>query len=65
MHPLLAVLESREGPTTPTESMLWDKYINAHVGNEAGAFARILVRDIPASPLSSVAGLQALVPEDA
>ena len=60
MHPLLAVLETRDGPTTPSESMLWDKYTNAHVGNEAGAFARILVRDIPASPLSSVAGLQAL-----
>lgn len=64
MHPLLAVFEAQEGPTTPSESMLWDKYTNAHVGNEAGAFARILVRDIPASPLSSVAGLQALVPED-
>lgn len=64
MHPLLAVFEAQEGPTTPSDSMLWDKYTNAHVGNEAGAFARILVKDIPASPLSSVAGLQALVPED-
>jgi hypothetical protein len=64
MHPLLAVFEPPTGPTAPRDSMLWDKYSNAHAGNEAGAFARIILRDIPASPLSAVAGLQALVPED-
>jgi hypothetical protein len=63
LNPLTAVFEKQEGPTSPRESILWDKYGNAHAGNEAGAFARLVVRDVPASPLSSVAGLQALVPE--
>lgn len=63
MNPLLAVFDKQDGPTSPRESILWDKYGNAHAGNETGAFARIVVRDIPAAPLSSVAGLQALVPE--
>jgi hypothetical protein len=62
-HPLLAVFDPQEWPTTPGGSILWDKYGNAHAGAEAGAFARMVVRDIPAAPLSSVAGLQALVPE--
>ena len=62
-HPLLAVFDPQEWPTTPSGSVLWDKHGDAHAGNEAGAFARIVVRDIPAAPLSSVAGLQALVPE--
>jgi hypothetical protein len=61
-HPLLAVGDERDSPISPSESFFWDKFSNAHAGQEVGAFARVVMRDVPASPLSSVGGLQALVP---
>ena len=61
-HPLLSVWDEQEWPTTPQDSLLWDRYGNAHAGELSGAFARVVVRDVPASPLTSVASLQALVP---
>jgi hypothetical protein len=62
-NPLLSALDAQEWPMRPTESVLWDRVANAHAGEEPGAFARLMVRDIPAAPLSSVAGLQVLLPE--
>lgn len=61
-HPLLAVFDEKEWPTTSGESMLWDPYANAHAGAVAGAFARWVCKDVPASPLASVGALHTLVP---
>jgi hypothetical protein len=60
--PLHAALDEQEWPMRPQDSLLWDRYGNAHAGELSGAFARVVVRDVPASPLTSVASLQALVP---
>jgi len=62
-NPLLSAMDTQEWPMGPSESVLWDRVANAHAGDELGAFARLMVRDIPAAPLSSVAGLQVLLPE--
>lgn len=62
-NPLLSVLDLQDCPTSPAESVLWDRVVDQHAAGESGAFARLVVRDIPASPLVGVAGLAALVSE--
>ncbi len=62
-NPLLAVLDERDCPTSPAEAVLWDRYVDRHAGGEPAAFARLVVRDIPASPLLGVAGLQTVAPD--
>lgn len=62
-NPLLAVLETPEWPTTSAQSELWDAQPNAHAAATPGAFARLVVRDLPAAPLMSVAAVHALLPE--
>jgi len=61
--PLLSVLDVGDWPTGPEAAVLWDRLPNVHAADEAGAFARMPVREIPVSPFVTVAGLPTMLPE--
>ena len=61
-HPVRAALDVVDYDTSPLSGPLWDSRANRHDGAEAGAFAAIRMRDVPAGPLLSVGALRHLEP---